>query len=611
MTESFRHSHSAGADSVGHRWWSHANRLRCDNRGALLISLILTLTVMATLGAAMIYMTSSSGYGFLTSSSQKKAYYIAYSGLTYYDALPVKPTLPQTYRLANGDRFILDIEGFPERFTSTGIVNGPFGDTRFKLYARSSGGTPEWVDTMEDTDNWLPDERTPGTLDTETIDDNAALRAGGESFDLPGAGSDVSLQTAIDDASAIRDDYESQRNGAAPFSLEWFQYDFYLRYWSAVAGALEDARAILIGAGVTDDTVTLPTQLSQPVVFGIFDWRTVNGGAAIPFFDYWNSTVYDGVSHDLNSLSYDLQVKTAVIPNTDDYLSGLSLRVDNTPANGGNLLGLSIVRGQWGNTLPDRLIPVNDASTPYLILWAQKDLNGDGLITSLWTYTIPPAGPTLTLWPEEREILAYAELPLSYCLLQGNSRYFEPWLTLLVRLEERSVQPDETGEGFAPGERVNTLKVFVSTPFLCNGGGSISGTASDLMLDNQRGPNQRLAPLSAFINWPVFDHTNFRVTNDNFNLVGGDVAQIDWTFISSSPSPTFGFKIKKTGRATDWEEDAVLLTDAFTTEGYSTNVDNWPEELGLHAMGVLPSSPSVIYFDDYAVRLKGQDPVLR
>ena len=182
-------------------------------------------------------------------------------------------------------------KAFPSDLHPRESSTAPFGDTRFKLYARSSGGTPEWVDTMEDTDNWLPDERTPGTLDTVTIDDNAALRTGGESFDLPGAGSSVSLQTAIDDAVAIRDDYESQRNGAAAFSLAWFQYDFYLRYWSAVAGALEDARAILIDAGVTDDTVTLPTQLSQPVVFGIFDWRTVNDGAAIPFFDYWNSTV--------------------------------------------------------------------------------------------------------------------------------------------------------------------------------------------------------------------------------------------------------------------------------------------------------------------------------
>ena len=611
MTKAYRHTITTHPQHVETRWWRLFLRIPGTNRGALLISLILTLTVMATLGAAMIYMTSSSGYGLLTSTSQQKAYYIAYSGLTYYDAQPVKPTLPQTYRLTNGDRFILDVDGVPERLSSTGVVSGPFGDTRVKLFARGSGGTPEWVDTMEDTDSWLPDEQTPGSLDTDAVDDNAALRTEGESLGLPGAGSAVSLQTTIDNATAIRDDYESRRSGSAAFSLEWLENDFYTRYWSAVVVALENARAILIGAGVTDDTVTLPTELTQPRVFGVFDWRTVNGGAAIPFFDYWNSTVYDGVPHDVNSLSYDLQVKTAVIPNTDDYLSGLSLRLDNTPANGGNLLGLSIVRGQRGNTLPDRLIPVDDTSAPYIILWAQKDLNGDGLITALWEHTILPSGPTLVLWPEEREVLAYAELPLTYCLLQGNTRYFEPWLTLLVRLDERAVRLDEAGGAFSAGERVNAVKVYVSTPFLCNGGGSISGASPNFMLDNRRGPNQRLAPFSAFINWPVFDRTNFRVTNDNFNLLGGNVTQIDWTFVSASPSPTMGFRIERTGNASEWEADAVLLTDAFTTEGYSTNVDNWPEELGLHAMGLLPPDTSTIYFDDYAVRLKGRDPGLR
>ena len=585
--------------------------LHGDNRGALLISLILTLTVMATLGAAMVYMTSSSGYGFLTATSHRQAYYLAYSGLTFYDAQPVKPTLPQTYRLTGGDRFILDVEGVPERLTATGVVSGPFGDTRVKLSARGSGGSPEWVDTMDDTDNWLADARTPGTLDREIIDDNAALRTGGESFDLPGAGSDVSLQKAIDDATAIRDDYASQRDSSPPLTLEWAENDFYARYWSAIVGALEDARAILISAGVTDDTVTLPIELSQPRVFGVFDWRTVNAGAAIPFFDYWSATVYDGVSHDINSLSYDLQVKTAVIPNADDFLSGLSLRLDNGPANGGNLLGLSIVRGRRGNTLPDRLIPQDDASTPHIILWIQQDRNGDGLITSRWEYTIPPSGPTLTLWPEEREVLAYAELPLDYCLLQGVARYFQPWLTLLVRLDERAVRADEAGGVFATGERVNAIKVFVSTPFLCNGGGSISGVPPNFMLDNRRGPNERLAPLSAFINWPVFDRTNFRITNDNFSLLGGNAAQVDWTFVSSTPSPTMGFRIEKTGRSTEWENDAVILTDAFTTEGYSTSVDNWPEELGLHAMGLSSSESSAVFFDDFAIRLKGRDPGLR
>jgi len=224
---------------------------------------------------------------------------------------------------------------------------------------------------------------------------------------------------------------------------------------------------------------------------------------------------------------------------------------------------------------------------------------------------VPPSGPTLTLWPEEREVLAYAELPLSYCLLQGNSRYFQSWLTLMVRLDERAVRPDEAGGAFAVGERVNALKVFVSTPFLCNGGGSASGAAPDFMLDNRRGPNPRLAPLSAFINWPVFDRTNFRPTNDNFSLLGGSVIQLDWTFVSSSPSPVLGLRVEKTGRAANWESEAVILTDAFTTEGYSTNVDEWPAELGLHAMGLGLADAATVYFDDYAVRLKGRDPRLR
>ena len=303
----------------------------CNNRGALLISLILTLTVMAVLGAAMVYMTASSSHSFLSATGQQKAYYLAYSGLTFYDAQPVKPALPQTYHLANGDRFVLDVEGVPERLISTGIVAGPYGDIRYKLTARGAEGSPEWVDTMEDTGSWQPDVLSPGSLETAVVEDNAALRTVGESFDLPGAGSAVSLQTAIDDAAAIRDDYESRRSGSDPFSLEWRRNDFYVRYWSAVVGALEDARAILMGAGVADDTVILPTELSQPRVFGAFDWRTVNSGGPIPFFDYWNSSTYDGIPHDPHSLSYDLQVKTAVLPNTIDYLSGLSLRLDDTP----------------------------------------------------------------------------------------------------------------------------------------------------------------------------------------------------------------------------------------------------------------------------------------
>jgi hypothetical protein len=72
-----------------------------------------------------------------------------------------------------------------------------------------------------------------------------------------------------------------------------------------------------------------------------------------------------------------------------------------------------------------------------------------------------------------------------------------------------------------------------------------------------------------------------------------------------------GFRIEKTGRVAEWESEAVILTDAFTTEGYSSDVAAWPAELGLHAMGFGPADASTIYFDDFAVRLRGQDPQLQ
>ena len=52
-------------------------------------------------------------------------------------------------------------------------------------------------------------------------------------------------------------------------------------------------------------------------------------------------------------------------------------------------------------------------------------------------------------------------------------------------------------------------------------------------------------------------------------------------------------------------------TNTFTTKGYNINVATWPEELDLHAIGLEPTNTTALYFDDFAVRLKGRDPLLR
>ena len=128
-------------------------------------------------------------------------------------------------------------------------------------------------------------------------------------------------------------------------------------------------------------------------------------------------------------------------------MAGLFLRNDNSVENGGNTLGVSILRGDstWtdlsgnGDGIPDALVPVNrtGTDTPLIVLWAQKDRNDDDLITPLWQYTTVIGGQVVQLWPEEREWLAYAALPTNYCLLEsGHNPWFDDWMTLMVRIHE-------------------------------------------------------------------------------------------------------------------------------------------------------------------------------
>jgi hypothetical protein len=52
-------------------------------RGALIISLIVTLVVMAALGAGMVYYTTTSSYGEVLANRQARAYYLGESGANY------------------------------------------------------------------------------------------------------------------------------------------------------------------------------------------------------------------------------------------------------------------------------------------------------------------------------------------------------------------------------------------------------------------------------------------------------------------------------------------------------------------------------------------------
>ena len=93
-----------------------------ESRGSLLINLIVGMMIVAIIGTAMIYMTTTSTYAELFTNSQARAYYLAEAGGRYAMKLLSENTSnpsfypggneenaepPTSYTLSNGEKFIL------------------------------------------------------------------------------------------------------------------------------------------------------------------------------------------------------------------------------------------------------------------------------------------------------------------------------------------------------------------------------------------------------------------------------------------------------------------------------------------------------------------------
>jgi len=118
-----------------------------DQRGALLVSLILTLSIVAILGAVMVEMTTTSTLGELFTNRQQRAYYLAESGGRYAipqilaDPVQAETNLHgMTFTLANQGQFFITVDNsIPEliMLESEGIVQpGDWLESRAKITYR-------------------------------------------------------------------------------------------------------------------------------------------------------------------------------------------------------------------------------------------------------------------------------------------------------------------------------------------------------------------------------------------------------------------------------------------------------------------------------------------
>ncbi len=127
-------------------WKSHFKiiTLHSHQKGAVLIGLIITMTVVAVLSAALVYFTTTSTFSEFFANRQERAYYIAESGARYaipqIKADPVQAATDlhgKAFTLINGDKFLLLINTTDPNATyleSEGVVHeGDWLESRARI----------------------------------------------------------------------------------------------------------------------------------------------------------------------------------------------------------------------------------------------------------------------------------------------------------------------------------------------------------------------------------------------------------------------------------------------------------------------------------------------
>lgn len=289
---------------------SGKTRWRSRQKGAILIGLIVTMVVMASLGAGMVSLTTTSTFQELSLNNHMRAYYAAESGSRYAisvireeyakSAINLSAIDNKIFTMSNGDVFQitnLHANGAnPETvtFTSTGLVGAGFLQAKRQLkYAvqpanqagKGGGGGTSFVDTTFDPTKWS-----------------------------------ISKQ---------RGDVYSGGPGGS-----WGDFKI------AADGSLQ----------------VLTTQSASQARFLL--------GFGSYFYDIWNNNLP-------KTLSYDVQVKIKTYDTNNsqwlsNFMTGISFRLDASAGANATSFGASFKRGNG----PPFNLP--DATNPYIIFWRDR-----------------------------------------------------------------------------------------------------------------------------------------------------------------------------------------------------------------------------------------------
>jgi hypothetical protein len=515
-----------------------------NQKGNVLLFVIIGITMIAALGMGMFYMTSTSTLGQAAGSGMNRAYYLALAGKDYALA-NWNSGLPITgeFILSDTERFELSKTNF--KITSTGIVNK---DTPFEARKTITAQSPSPVrkhllDTFENLTNWATGT-SAGEVGSHGISaDNAldvlssasAFESGVWSFlQLNATAAGVDLSTPWLDAGRclsydlqvkIKNDEPSYMAGLN-FKVSNSGNEFY---------GVSYLRAIRKKTDLSDPN-NIPPDLKPPAIWNNPEPAGSNEYSQ-PAIVLWKRYKYSDVEYKFTWLAYKLLTDADHVV-ASGYLkawSNLQVRLKEAYPIG------------FSNGGPDPLL--DGAIIKGATSGATARISGTPILTSE-TWSVNTASGTLTI--------------------TNISGTFQNGENLLVN---GVIRARVSG---AIGAKTNYIRVYY-------GDVNSHGTQNDIPTDSaNRGGNLRIVISSSnVIHWPVDNVSDWSAYYDYMTLA-------QWDGFQASASRLGG---SGTREANAIIGDSSLLTPNSGAINYSG--------IALHATGNTATST---YFDDFAIQ---------
>lgn len=619
-------------------------------KGSILIGLIITMVIMASLGAGMVYLTTTATFQELFGNNHARAYYAAESGARYAmavirDAYATDITklsainANQNFTMSDGSSFQIT-NWLPNganpvtiKFSSTGTVNSGFLQAKRQLnysiqpanQIAGGGGGTTFTDPLTNLDNFNPTGGfggwTPGSSGGNDYLQVTGTNPGkgGATMGLASSGTgssiftnnvdyDVQVKVKAWDGATHLSDYLAgisfRMDQTSMSSANFFTFHTSFFQMTSISG---------LPSAIT----TPPLQLNIPYILFWIDagGQPQNNSVLVGYkaLDFMPSSVfYDNMENGVNGWAVTSSGGTTGPWTRTDFTSTpanyhsstYSWRMNLTQTNKSSTLMQS---GPTGTGINCGSISANSA---FLTFWHKlPNFNGHdtantnvqictGAGGTSCTTLFTPTTATATWTPVEIVIPVNLTnttfIKFNAATATGSGSKNIEWYIDDVRILTdwstilvRIRENNVVSDPFFGTTNVNDIEIFYGST-ASNGTG-----ANTTPLDDNRNAN----PLGQ-TNWPPDSITSLTAAGDKFTLVS---AWTGWNGLVQSPPFQFtasdGCKYKLLG--TGNELNAIIRTNCRLPE----TLEATRSEVGLHAFG--NTAAGNIYFDDFSIKTSG------